>query len=308
MTLSRRSVLTLAVFFSVVFVGCASTSAALADGISTSQQKGKVSHAETKDKATKKVVAKNKATKNKATKGLTQTPAPTETKGENDPLESVNRGVFEVNDVLDRFLLKPLAQGYRAVTPSFVRDRITGILRNMSEPVTFANNLLQGNVSGAGTTLGRFLINTTLGGAGMYEVANEFGLKQQRGDFGQTLYTWGLSEGPYLVLPLFGPSSARDAVGLGVDSVMSPWKYLTAMGGSTAGDTFMITDASASGLSRREASLESLDALREGALDFYAQMRSVYRQYRAKEIGAPSPESMPTFEDYDGGQTKPIVR
>ncbi|MDD5586591.1 MAG: VacJ family lipoprotein, partial [Alphaproteobacteria bacterium] len=130
-----------------------------------------------------------------------------EYKATNDPFETVNRHIFDVNDFLDRLLFRPLAELYRVTVPPYLRDRIAGVVKNMSEPVVFANNLLQGEVSKAGTTFGRFIVNTTAGGAGMFDVANDAGLHRQSGDFGQTLYVWGFNSGPYLVLPFFGPSN-----------------------------------------------------------------------------------------------------
>lgn len=218
----------------------------------------------------------------------------------NDPFESVNRVVFDVNSFLDSLLLRPLAELYRVTIPPVLRDRLAGIVKNMTEPVIFANNLLQGETTSAKTTLGRFLVNTTVGVGGMFEVANDMDLQRQTGDFGQTLYAWGLPEGPYLVLPFFGPSNVRDAIGLGVDSLMSPWKYIAATGGSGVEDRFFIADTAASGLVRREENLDSMDALREGSLDFYAQLRSVYRQHRAKVLGQPLPTDMGGYdEEYD---------
>ncbi len=226
----------------------------------------------------------------------------------NDPVESLNRVVFDVNDFLDRLLIRPLAEAYRAVLPEFLRNRITSILGNMGEPIIMANNLLQAEFTRAGTTLGRFLMNTTLGFGGSFEVANEYGLERQTGDFGQTLYSWGLGSGPYIVLPLFGPSNIRDAIGLGVDTMMSPWKYAVIYGDSMTKDTFTIADTTASALSRREANIEGIDALREGSLDFYAQMRSVYRQYRAKQLGVSLASQAPVFEDYDAENSTPVMR
>lgn len=215
----------------------------------------------------------------------------------NDPLEPMNRTIFDVNDFLDRLLIRPLAELYRVTIPPGIRDRIAGIVGNMGEPVIFANNLLQGDVSKAGTTLARFGVNTTLGIGGMFEVANHFGLYEQNGDFGQTLASWGINEGPYLVLPLFGPSNFRDALGLGVDMAMSPWQYLAAMGGQGTYNRFTYSSFAADGLTRREQNIEPLDALKSGSLDFYAQMRSVYRQYRTKQLGGQSTVDMPKFED-----------
>lgn len=226
----------------------------------------------------------------------------------NDPIEPLNRAIFDVNDFLDRLLIRPMAELYRVTVPPPLRDRIASILKNMAEPVIMANNLLQGRASDAGTTLGRFVVNTTLGVGGMFEVASDYGLQRQTGDFGQTLHAWGAGTGPYIVLPLFGPSNVRDAIGLGVDTVMSPWKYIVAYGDSTTEDSFMIADTTASALSRREANIEGYDALREGSVDFYAQMRSVYRQYRAKQLGVTLNSEAPVFEDYDAENSTPVMR
>ncbi|HBM90340.1 MAG TPA: hypothetical protein DD400_00435 [Rhodospirillaceae bacterium] len=231
-----------------------------------------------------------------------------ETAAVNDPAESVNRVVFDVNDFLDRLLIRPLAEAYRAVLPEFIRNRIASVLKNMGEPVIMANNLLQAEFTRAGTTLGRFLTNTTIGVGGLFEVANEYGLERQTGDFGQTLHSWGLGSGPYIILPLFGPSNIRDAIGLGVDTLMSPWKYAVFYGDTMTKDTFTIADMTASALSRREANIEGIDALREGSLDFYAQMRSVYRQYRAKQLGVSLASQAPVFEDYDAENSTPVMR
>jgi phospholipid-binding lipoprotein MlaA len=216
-----------------------------------------------------------------------------------DPLEPLNRTVFDVNDFLDRLLIKPLAELYRFAVPDYARDRVANILSNMGEPVIFANNLMQGETTNAGVTAGRFLVNTTVGVAGIFEVANDWGLPKQNGDFGQTLSVWGINGGPYLVLPLFGPSNFRDAIGLGVDMVTSPWQYLAAMGGNGMANRVAISSFAADGLTRRSQEIEPLDALRSGSLDFYAQMRSVYRQYRDKQLGIAAPNSSPVFEDYD---------
>lgn len=231
-----------------------------------------------------------------------------EAQRDNDPIESVNRAIFDVNDFLDRLLIRPLAELYRFWTPNYLRDRVASILKNMGEPVVMANNLMQGEFKNAGTTLGRFLVNTTAGVGGMYEVANSLGWQRQEGDFGQTLHVWGMGEGPYLVLPLFGPSNVRDAIGMGVDTVLSPWKYAVKSGDTTIQDTFTIADLSATALTRREQNIEGLDALREGSIDFYAQMRSVYRQYRAKKLGLKLADETPVFDDYEASSTAPVVR
>jgi len=218
----------------------------------------------------------------------------------NDPFEPMNRAIFDVNDFLDRLLLRPIAELYRAMVPPGIRDRVTNILSNMKEPVIFANNLLQGEFNRAGVTAERFAINTTIGVGGMFDWANQWKMYQQVGDFGQTLYVWGLGSGPYLVLPLLGPSSIRDAVGYGVDSAASPWQYLANDGGSETYWDYQFVSTGMDGVTKREQNIEGLDALRKGSLDFYAQMRSVYRQYRDKQLGIKGTEQQaPKFEDYE---------
>jgi phospholipid-binding lipoprotein MlaA len=223
-----------------------------------------------------------------------------EFKATNDPLEPMNRTIFDVNDFLDRLLIRPIAELYRVIIPPGIRDRVAGIVTNMKEPVIFANDLLQGRLNSAGITVERFAMNTTVGVGGMWDFAGQWaGLYQQTGDFGQTLSSWGIKEGPYLVLPLFGPSNFRDAIGLGVDAFTTPWGYLADMGGTATSNRFEIASLGADGIVRREQNIEALDALRSGSLDFYAQMRSVYRQYRAKQLGGEATTGMPTFEDYN---------
>jgi len=214
----------------------------------------------------------------------------------NDPLEPMNRVIFDVNDFLDRLLIKPIAELYRFVIPDYIRERVANILSNMGEPVVFANNLMQGETTSAEITFQRFLVNTTAGVGGVFEVADDLELYKQKGDFGQTLSSWGFGSGPYLVLPLFGPSNIRDAIGLGVDTLMEPWQYVVTMGDSTAEDTYMIVNFTMSGISRREMALDEYDALRQGSLDFYAEMRSVYRQYRNKQLGLQAPDTSEMFQ------------
>ncbi|MCL2469468.1 MAG: VacJ family lipoprotein [Alphaproteobacteria bacterium] len=217
----------------------------------------------------------------------------------NDPLEPMNRVIFNVNDFLDRLLLRPLAELYRATVPPPIRTRVAAIIKNMGEPVIMANNILQGRMHDAGITFSRFVVNTTIGLGGMFEVANaKQGLPRQTGDFGQTLSVWGFGEGPYLVLPLVGPSTVRDAVGIAADTMASPWQYIVAgQGGTTIRRAYFTATTIAPALSKRESALEELDVLRAGSLDFYAQVRSMYRQYRAGQLGKPLNYILPTFDD-----------
>ena len=141
----------------------------------------------------------------------------------NDPLEGLNRAIYSFNDTADRFVLKPVAQGYRYVTPDPVEHGIGRMFSNVGEIVNVVNDVLQGKFGQAGNDTGRFLVNSTIGLAGFFDVADGFGLEKSSGeDFGQTLGVWGVGKGAYLVLPFFGPSNLRDAPGRVVDSFLNP--------------------------------------------------------------------------------------
>src|SRR5215813_1192619 len=144
----------------------------------------------------------------------------------NDPLEPMNRKILDFNLFVDRILFKPVAQGYRWIVPEYGRNRLRNFLDNLNEPVIFINDTLQGEFSRANTTAGRFLFNSTFGIGGLWDRASEIGMEKQSGDFGQTLYAWGVPDGPYLVLPILGPSNPRDAVGLAVDSYLDPFYWV----------------------------------------------------------------------------------
>ncbi len=209
---------------------------------------------------------------------------------QHDPLEPWNRTVFDVNDFLDRLIAKPLAEAYRAVTPSYFRDRLSGVFDNMNEPVVMANSLLQGRVEDAGKSLGRLAVNSTIGVGGAYDVAKEgLGWEAKPADFGQTLHSWGVGQGPYTMLPLFGPSTLRDTVGRGVDMFLSPWSYVAMEGPRSTSQAFSYTSMGVGTLVKREQNLDALDKLREGSIDYYAQMRSVYLQFRNKQLGIATP-------------------
>ncbi len=215
-----------------------------------------------------------------------------------DPLEPVNRAVFNVNDFFDRLLFKPVAELYRFITPSFLRDRLGSVFDNMGEPVTMANSLMQGRVTDASQSLGRLLVNSTIGVGGAFDVADEgIGWTPVSADFGQTLNSWGVGQGPYMVLPLFGPSTLRDASGMGVDMMMSPWGYVAMEGPHSTSSTFSYVNTGVGALVKREKHIDDLEKLKEGSIDFYAQMRSVYLQYRNKQLGITAP--MPTSASYD---------
>jgi phospholipid-binding lipoprotein MlaA len=194
-----------------------------------------------------------------------------------DPFEGMNRGIFEFNDVFDRFLLRPIAWAYGKVMPDVAKTSVRNFFRNLGSPARFANDAMQGTVDDAGNTLMRFLINTTIGVGGLFEVAEDWGFPYKPSDFGITMHTYGVNGGPYLMLPLLGPTTFRDGTGLIVDMALDPFSWLadTAVNGGLLGGRVVTT---------RERLIEPLDDLRKGSLDYYAALRSAYYQDRATEL------------------------
>lgn len=202
----------------------------------------------------------------------------------NDPLEGVNRTIFGLNELLDLLFIGPAAQVYSDVVPPPVRGSIRGVLNNLAAPVVAANQVLQGDLDGALTTAQRFVINTTIGVGGIADIAAMNGLKHRNEDFGQTLGVWGFGEGPYLVLPLLGPSNLRDALGLGVDTLADPMRIYTQARDLNNLDDLYIARNGVRIIDRRTDFLEVINDLRRNSIDYYASMRSVYRQRRQNEI------------------------
>jgi phospholipid-binding lipoprotein MlaA len=205
----------------------------------------------------------------------------------NDPLEPLNRGVFHFNRVVDGLLLEPAARIYRMGTPQFFRTGVTNFLANLSTPVVLANDLLQGDFERAELTLGRFMMNTILGLGGVIDVGGKLGMPDRHyEDFGQTLAVYGVGSGPYLMLPLLGPSNGRDAIGRVVDLAFDPLTGLGLVDVTILVDPTGITLArtGAEALSLREASLEQVEELRRSSIDLYAAVRTLYHQYRENQI------------------------
>ncbi len=201
---------------------------------------------------------------------------------DNDPLEGLNRGVFEFNRVVDGLLIKPVAQIYRGVLPQQAQDSVRSFLRNLRSPVILVNDVLQGDMDRAGTTISRFLVNTTLGIVGLFDVAAELGIPFHDEDFGQTLAVWGVGEGPYLMLPILGPSNPRDVVGLTSEWFLDPVNlYFT---NKRDEDWVPWARAITRGIDARARSIDALDELERTSLDYYAAIRSLYRQQRANDI------------------------
>lgn len=224
-----------------------------------------------------------------------------------DPWEGFNRGVYKVNDTLDRAALKPTAKGYKKVTPGWMRRGIGNFFSNLEYPATIVNQFLQGKVATGLKDTGRLLLNTTLGIGGLFDVATPVGLEAHDEDFGQTLAVWGVGSGPYLHLPLFGPSTLRDAPSRVIDYFLDPltfadihWEELWAQ--------------RVLGTVHTRADLLSLDPTLERTFDPYAFIRDAWLQRREFEIfdGNPPPETLdeefldeedPALDESDSGDT-----
>lgn len=197
-----------------------------------------------------------------------------------DPLEPVNRVFFHFNDKLYFWVVKPAAQGYSYFIAEDVRLCVRSFLKNLLAPVRIVNNLLQGKVANTGVETARFVINSTLGIAGLADPAkNEFGLSPKDEDFGQTLGVYGFGEGVYFCWPVFGPSNVRDTVGLAGDFFLSPVSYLS-MSDSGAG----IAVQAGGEVNNTSLTLGDYEDFKESAIDPYVALRDAYRQYRQKKI------------------------
>lgn len=215
---------------------------------------------------------------------------------ESDPLEGVNRAIFAVNDVADRFVIRPIAWTYGTIAPDPVKRSMRNFFRNLGSPVRFANDVLQFTFEDAGVTVARFGINTTVGVLGLFEVAEGWGFPHHPADFGQTLHSYGVGAGPYIVIPLLGPSTVRDGLGTAVDVFFDPLTY--------ALDTYPRLGVTATNaIVRREQLIEPLDDLRKNSIDYYAALRSAYYQDRAvtlrKGRGASPAAADAAFEDFE---------
>lgn len=200
---------------------------------------------------------------------------------ENDPLELLNRFTFSFNLALDTLVLQPVAATYRFLLPVEVRDSVRNAMRNLRSPLILVNDVLQGELERAEATLVRFLVNSTIGVLGLFDVAADMGYAYHDEDFGQTLGAHGVGEGFYLVLPVLGPSNPRDGVGLLVDMYLDPLFYA-----AEAADVedYLLARTIVLGVDTRSRNIETVEDLRRDSIDFYARVRSLYRQSRANAI------------------------
>jgi phospholipid-binding lipoprotein MlaA len=227
-----------------------------------------------------------------AVSGCAGAPSP-DSVDQNDPYESFNRQIFSMNTTLDNNVALPVAKFYVHAVPEPARDGVHNFLANLGEPQTFANDVLQGEVNKAATTLGRFTINTTIGIGGLVDAATKFGIEGHTTDFGETLAVYGADEGPYLVLPLLGPSNPRDAAGYLVDIGLDPTTYITFRSSiywQLGRGTLNIIDI-------RAHNIDFIEQLERSSVDLYATERSLYRQHRNAEIhgGKPDLQNLPNM-------------
>ena len=205
----------------------------------------------------------------------------------NDPAEPAMRAIFEFNRVLDKAFLKPAAEFYKGFLPPPLQSGVYNVLNNLRTPVILLNDVLQGKFERAGTTLARFFVNSTIGVLGFSDQAADMGMEYHNEDFGQTLAVWGADEGPYLMLPIFGPSNPRDAVGLAVDFLTDP---INLWARNTDREAVIWARTGTRAVDQRARNFDVIEDLEKSSLDFYATVRSLYRQRRNDEIndGKPS--------------------
>ena len=199
-----------------------------------------------------------------------------------DPYEDFNRQMFAFNEGLDQAVIEPIARGYEAVTNEPVREGVGNFTSNLNEPLTFVNHVLQGQLPDAGATLGRFVINSTVGVAGIFDPASSMGMQRTKEDFGQTLGTWGVDSGPFLVLPVIGPTNPRDLTGMGADIALNPLNYPE----FERDDEIRLGIAAVGGINARAGAIEAIDELRN-QVDPYTTVRRLYGRTRAEDIGIP---------------------
>lgn len=218
-----------------------------------------------------------------------------------DPFESANRAVFSFNTAVDKAVIHPVAKGYKAAVPKPVRTGVDNVLRNLKSPVIFANQTLQGDVKGAGNVLVRAVVNTLIGIGGIFDVAGSEGIEYEQEDFGQTLATWGVGHGPYLVVPIIGPSSVRDYVGYAVDSFADPLRWYLF---NTDREGIYYGKVGMEYLSLRVSLVDVLEDLEKSSIDYYAATRSAYYQRREALVNDQDPETVNSaaIPDYDDGE------
>jgi phospholipid-binding lipoprotein MlaA len=221
-----------------------------------------------------------------------------------DPYEGFNRQMFAFNNGVDKYAIGPAAIAYKTVTPEFARDRAADFLRNLRAPVILANDVLQAEPSRAGTTVARFTINTTVGLLGLWDAADHFGIEHHSEDFGQTLAVWGVDSGPFLVMPILGPTTPRDLIGTGVDRAIDPLTWVEI---DNDEDTDLAVRAGMSiigALNARVRFDDQIDTL-NAQPEPYVALRRLYSSQRQAAIAngrvneADTYEDLPDFDEFE---------
>ena len=197
-----------------------------------------------------------------------------------DPFEPVNRAIFSFNNVADRIVLEPIAKGYKKL-PSPIQSGLNNFLSNLRAPLVVVNQLLQGQAENAVQSSGRFIVNSTVGVFGLFDVAEKIGLEEKEEDYGQTLATWGVGDGFYIVLPLFGPSNLRDTSGMVLTMLTDPINAYAV----SEGEAWLVPMRTAvNAVDTRSQIIDEVNALRDNSVDYYAAVRSSYYQNRKAAI------------------------
>ena len=197
-----------------------------------------------------------------------------------DPFEPVNRVIFQFNNVADKVALEPVAKGYRKL-PAPVQTGVGNFFSNLKLPLVIVNQFLQGQFSNAASSTGRLIVNSTIGIGGLLDVAEKMGMEEKQEDFGQTLAVWGMKEGPYLILPIFGPSNLRDTAGMFITSATDPTNLYLADQGE---GEWIAYRTAGTAVNRRSKIIDEVNTLRENSVDYYAAVRSSYYQNRDAAI------------------------
>ena len=211
-----------------------------------------------------------------------------------DPYESLNRRFFAVNDALDKNALHPVASAYVSFVPSAARSSVHNTISNLNNPAQLANDVLQANPRKAGNTFMRFIINSSFGVAGLFDVARAWGYPDHDTDFGLTLAVWGVGGGPFLYLPVLGPTNPRDAIGYGANSALDPLTWASFGGSASLGWGRF----GAGAIDGRSRLLSATDTIDKTALDRYATYRSLWEQHRAAAVAAAQKDLPATTPDW----------
>jgi phospholipid-binding lipoprotein MlaA len=213
----------------------------------------------------------------------------------NDPIESFNRGIFAFNEFFLDYILSPLTQAYQAVLPDPLEQGIGNFLHNLKSPIILLNDLLQGEWERASITSRRFFMNTTLGLGGVIDLADHAGMPRHKEDLGQTFAVWGISEGPYLVIPFLGPSNPRHLIGRLLDGFLDPVSHVA---DNTGHDEFNYLRLGLTAVDEFGSVRKELKEIKKTSIDYYASIRSLYRQKRASDISNGKEQKLPPIPDF----------